>query len=503
MAVKANRFSISLLTIVVVVVAACVLTVYSYHRAWLQIRQQQRAEFDDRLFHLVDHLNLVRNSVYALQAQMQSNLQLASQGQLYHPALLRFQNYPTFGAYGLEQDLHPEVFRRQIGTFSGIGSVQSLTEPYKQEIYAVLALDGLMRTIVESAVSGSWVYYISARRFLYLAPGVPLHQFHFDPAFYQQQLWLQAMPENNPGRKLAMTSLYQDAAGSGPMVTLSQPVYLQQSFSGVVAVDMTVADLREHLSSSDGLGEMWLVDEQGLLVADSDSDAVAPGVRAELPSEQLESSGYLQHAEAYWLKRTLMPGQLSLVYRLPQAELRRAAWSASLPHIVATLVMAMLLLVAVKLYRMVRFIGHLAEIDPLTSFLNRRGMEEKAQTWLEYCERHQQPFSVLMVDIDHFKHINDQYGHNNGDKVIVAMTAEIQAMRMAERLRRHMVEMRVTRHRIPFTISLGGAERIGEEPLDQMIKRADQALYEAKEAGRNRAVASYRQSRVESAVEPG
>lgn len=170
--------------------------------------------------------------------------------------------------------------------------------------------------------------------------------------------------------------------------------------------------------------------------------------------------------------------------------------------------------------------------DPLTGLLNRRGMELEMGRYFEADTAEaaagiQASDSVgaamLVLDIDHFKRINDHYGHAVGDVVLrrvaeafgtvvpeaavmarfggeefvvlLPQASEGQALGLAERIRQTIEKMRLVRRQdkqviAPFTISVGLAMRSMSDTLETLFERADQALYQAKSGGRNRVVAS-------------
>lgn len=159
----------------------------------------------------------------------------------------------------------------------------------------------------------------------------------------------------------------------------------------------------------------------------------------------------------------------------------------------------------------------LASTDPLTGAFNRREFTSIAEREALRANRYHHPLSVLMLDIDHFKRLNDTYGHGAGDKALQRFTmictnalrnvdvfgrwggeefiallpeTDIQgATIIAERLRKLTADNLLTYndHKINFTVSIGIAEfKDGETSIDGVLGRADNAVYDAKKAGRDR-----------------
>ena len=162
----------------------------------------------------------------------------------------------------------------------------------------------------------------------------------------------------------------------------------------------------------------------------------------------------------------------------------------------------------------------LAVTDPLTGLHNRRYMESHVGTLIEQAATRGKPLTVLVIDIDYFKSINDTYGHDAGDDVLREFAIRIRksvrgidlacryggeefvvlmpetdmavATTVAERLRRQIggepFPIQQTARRVEVTISIGLATLLPEEGAPALLKRADQALYRAKRDGRNRVV---------------
>jgi len=159
----------------------------------------------------------------------------------------------------------------------------------------------------------------------------------------------------------------------------------------------------------------------------------------------------------------------------------------------------------------------LSSEDPLTGLYNRRTILETLEEEIKRGKRYNRPLSFLMMDIDHFKKINDRWGHPDGDEVLKSFAAECQAAKRendklgrfggeefvmvlpetakpeaelaAERIRKCTAEMDLKAKcgtaTIPVTVSIGVTTATGGDDVEAVIARADAALYEAKNKGRN------------------
>jgi diguanylate cyclase (GGDEF)-like protein len=166
-------------------------------------------------------------------------------------------------------------------------------------------------------------------------------------------------------------------------------------------------------------------------------------------------------------------------------------------------------------------LNHLATVDPLTNVFNRRYFFERAQIELDHARLRKSRTSIILFDIDHFKKINDSYGHNVGDQILIGMVAICQqnlrdtdtlarlggeefiillpetdlaeARHIAERLR-VMLEhtpIKTDSGALNVTVSVGVTSHPNTDgmiPVHKLVYGADQAMYLAKRAGRNKVV---------------
>jgi two-component system cell cycle response regulator len=169
---------------------------------------------------------------------------------------------------------------------------------------------------------------------------------------------------------------------------------------------------------------------------------------------------------------------------------------------------------ALRLKFLMDLLTQKAQIDALSGLWNRRYFDQRLEAEISLAKRSKRPLAILMLDLDHFKSINDRYGHPMGDEVlrrvgaqlassvrvedivcryggeefaIVAPNISTGALQLAERLRSAIEKMSFSfgGHEVKVTVSIGVASC--EDSLDPtLLHQADAALYRAKQNGRNR-----------------
>jgi diguanylate cyclase (GGDEF)-like protein len=200
----------------------------------------------------------------------------------------------------------------------------------------------------------------------------------------------------------------------------------------------------------------------------------------------------------------------------PEAFYDSIYWrSAMLSHALFALLVSLGVFAAAAL-DMVAELQQVSQTDALSGLLNRRGFDLSARCLLDQCARGNSPVTLILADLDHFKSINDRYGHPVGDRVIAAFAARLEeaasgaggvagriggeefavllpwADLAGARLLAEAVRVLFSSGNIEgfplglrVTASFGVATRVGNEDLEALLHRADDALYEAKQGGRD------------------
>lgn len=204
----------------------------------------------------------------------------------------------------------------------------------------------------------------------------------------------------------------------------------------------------------------------------------------------------------------VLKGHLEVGRRLIEAEDKLAAFASKMEEL------------AERRARQLVEAKRIAMTDELTSLPNRRGFMKDAGLELDRAIRFRRPLSVLALDLDHFKRVNDTYGHEGGDialrafaeicraetrehdligrvggeelTVLLPECSELKAIQIAERLRRAVerAEICLSSETISLTVSIGVASvELTDTTIADLLRKADARLYEAKRRGRNRVCA--------------
>ncbi|AXE30238.1 GGDEF domain-containing protein [Chromobacterium phragmitis] len=298
---------------------------------------------------------------------------------------------------------------------------------------------------------------------------------------------------------------------------------------GVIGVGLPQMELSAQLAAHEQRFQrrIYFIDQSGRIVLDS--SGAAPRKLAEQPGlgdlasailaggAEPQKLEYSRDGNRYLLTSRLLP-ELGWHLLVEQNETRalqplHAALQINLAINTAILLLVLIAVVATLQHHQQRM-RQMATTDPLTGCLNRLAFMELLPGWLRACQRASAEPQLLMIDIDHFKQVNDKHGHQVGDQVlreiaellrtqlrggdllirwggeefVALVTSHGEDDALAERLRnivaRHV--MNASGQALTITISIGLCQWLPPETLEAAVARADLALYAAKQGGRNR-----------------
>jgi diguanylate cyclase (GGDEF)-like protein len=326
-------------------------------------------------------------------------------------------------------------------------------------------------------------------------------------------------------------------ADKNAIVTASVPLDYENYWYGVLGMSFSVASLRQVLveaRQTERDGEYQLYDNQWALLA-STMTTGSSYVHTFTPDERnllnkamtVDNSGWVRMGPRFvsWEKLKHFDGVMVRIHTLReglQSDFGNISIALSLLWLLFT---GMLLLawwvirrMVSNMYRLQHSLQWQAWHDPLTRLSNRGALFERARILSEECAAHQQPFSVIQIDLDHFKRINDQYGHQAGDLVLSHAARLIgnsirepdiagrvggeefcvllpgssleEAVRIAERIRarisgKEILVQKSQTIRISASFGVSSATETDNFDFQYLQSVADSRLYLAKNAGRN------------------
>jgi len=330
----------------------------------------------------------------------------------------------------------------------------------------------------------------------------------------------------------AVSKVVRSAAKGIPIVAFATPYGRgrdRRVFSGAFDVAKTpIGSSLRNASPSEG-ARVYLLDAEGEIVASNRGDLrgfnnIASGDR-DLAEALGDGAG--QTARGYQFASSSVAGTpWRLVISVPSAQLfeavagsrRYVPWLLWLGFMLGGFACALLvgnmIVSRAKLGQANDDLDRLARIDSLTGLSNRRQIGEALDAAVGNADRYHEPLSVLMIDVDHFKKLNDDYGHNIGDEVLrmvsgrleeslrlgdligrwggeeflvlVHFAGAVEVEAVAERLRAAVssTPVIVDGQMLEVTVSVGAVTRV-DQPSESLVADADQAMYAAKAAGRD------------------
>lgn len=407
------------------------------------------------------------------------------------------------------------------------------------ELSAALEVGYLLRLASSHSSNVERVLYVSRAGF-FIATDTPAQPRDIAPRYYQlvTQPWFsqQSERENRARAVRWFISPPSSFIGNKRLITASVPIYYDHFWYGVVAMDIsvdTMKQLLEEAMDNHTEGEYQLYDTRLNMIATSESPESSVNHFDESELAQIahaiesDTEGGIRLGSRFisWERLDHFEGVVLRVHTLHEGVRGDFGSISIVLALLWALFTAMLLISWLVIRRMVSNMYTLqhslqwqAWHDPLTRLNNRGALFERANVLAKQCQQQSLPLSVIQIDLDHFKGINDRFGHQAGDKVLShaggliasalrandvggrvggeefcvvlpGLTLE-EAANVAERIRARidskeiLVKKSVTL-RISASLGVSSAQETGNYNFEQLQSIADARLYEAKQGGRN------------------
>lgn len=354
-----------------------------------------------------------------------------------------------------------------------------------------------------------------------------------------QSYFIDQSPQNNPSRNVQWTHTYNPSSVNGQIITAALPVDYEGRWYGVLAMDFNINSMHKFLLDArhnEEEGTVMLYDSKFNLI--SSSASVVPSrsqftqvqkaeIAKKVASAQRGEEGEIRMDSRFvtWSKLNNFDGFLVKVHTLKegvQGEFGRISIVLTVLWILFTLVQLASWIVIRRLVRnmltLQQTLTWRANFDTLTRLYNRGAFFDVANSMSKQCEQQKKPFSVIQIDLDFFKNINDRFGHHAGDKVLAHASAILgsslraddiagrvggeefcvvlpgatleDARVVAERIRarlnrRELLLKQGNTVRISASIGVSCALESRDYDFERLQSIADRRLYKAKQNGRN------------------
>jgi len=492
---------------------------------------------DRQLQHNIDNLLFYRNTMhYSLQSPISTDRTRKS--------LAEFDVLRTQAYWQLRLDLNRSLPMNGVSDefVNSNPLLDRNDETIHTELSSALELSYIMRLSDRTRTLPQRIFYASRSGF-FLSSTPPsndpkivslYHRLIAQPYFSSQS------PQNNPSRALRWTHTFDPNSTTGQIITAAIPLDFNGRWYGILAFDYPIDTLHEFLQQAkydDHEGTVLLYDNELNPIATSAKKLpkhalftapqlaqIACVVTAAKPGEQ----GELRMDSRFitWAKLNNFDGLLIKVHTLEEGvrgEFGRISIVLSVLWLLSTIMLVVSWVVIRRLvnnmFSLQQTLSWRANYDTLTRLYNRGAFFEIANKLSQDCQQQALPFSVIQMDLDLFKSINDQFGHSSGDKVLTHAAAMLsdafrqgdvagrvggeefcivlpdttleEAVKVAERIRvrintKELLLKKGHSTRISASFGVSNSLEFNDYDFERLQSYADHRLYKAKQDGRNR-----------------
>lgn len=482
------------------------LLLLALQHAFHQVTELNKRDTINAATHFSSQYQRMEAFLEAMRGQAEERLRTDPRSVLSHQL---YQALQVDGEHGITLDRIPVGLPPAlIGNLTGLSPRPPADSQREARMHLALSLSPLLATASKLlGKEAAWIYFTGKDNFIYLYPWVPSSQFRFSPLIYNTAYWQEALTQLSPSEHAILSRPYQDLAGQGRMVTLSQPITQTGEITGLISIDIETATLAQTLRRlAPQVGTLFLVNAHQQILASSQSGTAPPLTR------QAQQEAYHWQQGALQLTHTIPGTPLTLIHRIALLPLLQILLWESATALLTVLCLVIATLSGLHVRRLNQRLNYLSRHDALTGAFNRHYFDAFEHSHAEAGTRQ---IGAIMFDCDHFKQVNDRFGHEVGDEVLIRLVALCHTLLPREC---HLIRwggeeflLLVTDRRLPLaplaerlrlaieahpwsdiapdlrvTVSLGHCRQSQAATLQEAIRRADLALYQAKAKGRNR-----------------
>ncbi len=410
---------------------------------------------------------------------------------------------------------------------SGQGNLDFLEDENNiktKELYTSLIMNDRFKIINEMIESSQWVYYVGLDGILSIRVPegfITTDEYRFNEELLTFDLVTKGTLEEHPDRETVYWSgpFKDELVGEESIITASYPVDYKGEYIGALSVDVIINNLTEELSDE---YEVYVITDNGDIIINNaesrDNSDIKHYTEAEykIALEDLLNleDGKIHKIGKYEVLMYRIDGTpYTLIEVYPNKDHMIDLMYEILPMIVVIflIIISGIYYIRGKVFKEKEAeLNYVVKHDPLTGVLNRRGLHQELDVIGD--ENFENQFSLIVLDIDHFKQVNDTFGHKAGDEVLVTIAKMLKVyveknalvarfggeeflivakytldemLQLSEKIRKSVENYEFSIDR-QITISIGVAEHTTGDSRLALFEKADTALYLAKQKGRNR-----------------
>ncbi|MCG6192322.1 sensor domain-containing diguanylate cyclase [Leptospira sp. FAT2] len=422
-------------------------------------------------------------------------------------SLEKEQNTDTFSLYQLRNNKHNSIQNGSLIANSKIGLIGN----FEQEFALALLFSEQIYTLAKRKAENRVVIYSSKKGFTFIFPKISQLNSNLLDSLNEHRLSLEPSKFKDSSNILIISNRPSGEISGKPMINFSRSVFKENRYVGILSIQVDLDEIQNMLNLGRSIGESYLIDADGNILVKGPESHVSK-IPLQLNPNSFDSLN--RTTQYFWTAYEIKEGSIALIHRITILDFALFTLKSLLPYWLLILSLFAIAIMYQKLKSSMNLILKLTNSDHLTGIANRRAFLTWTKTDIEICKKQNIPWSLMIIDIDHFKKINDRFGHDVGDTVLTNVAKVLDSIvskphhlcrwggeefavfvinsnakssvNFADKIRSTVENNVLLEDNSPVTLSIGIAKERIADTIEDVYRSADQALYRAKAMGRNR-----------------